>query len=151
MSNSINIMGLQQLSSFSGTNVSNACVFLYINKTMFFSIESSGKYGFIGGGRKKNETPWTAMKREFQEETGQTLPRLRNLLKFLWNGHTAIYVGEINTKLDLTCKNGDGELLGIKMMRRNEILQAIRCNKIRNSGKNSIPQLIRHLQHLSII
>ena len=122
---------------------SNSCVLLRKGDFLFFSIENTGKYGLIGGKKNNGETPWETMKREYREETGNNLPRLTNIRKFMWKHHTAIYVGDFTGRLDLSCKRGDGELLGIKVMKKDEVLTEVSSGKFRSCCKYSIPALMK--------
>ena len=70
----------------------NAVLFYVTDKKRLFLVqEMNGKWGLPGGGLKAGEHPFSAMKREFCEETRQKLPWLSNVQHYDYHGHTRVY------------------------------------------------------------
>ena len=83
---------------------SNACI-AYITGQKFDRIAlvrcCKTKEWMIPGGKidYSDKTAFHGAKREFYEETKITLPFCRKMTKFIYNGHTAIYIAKNRTKL----------------------------------------------------
>lgn len=93
------MQSLLKVPNFDGQKIKNA-VILYLvknkrgNAKVLTVTENRKKIGLPGGRIERGETVFACMKREFGEETGIELPRLSmdKLHRFVYNGHTAIYV-----------------------------------------------------------
>ncbi|AYV85205.1 MAG: hypothetical protein Satyrvirus6_37 [Satyrvirus sp.] len=83
----------------------------------------SGQVGFPGGRIEKHDKSiFDAMKREFKEETGNLLPKLENIRRFVYDGHTAIYVAETRDKVSTTLSlHSDGEITQIHLTKLSDI------------------------------
>lgn len=130
--------------------IKNAVLCLFKDDYILTVTEKRGTVGFPAGKVKKSDkTIFEAMKREYIEETGNNLPKLYNLRRFLYNNKTAIYIAKTNDNVPITLgKNSDGEVIAIKFLKVSDIKKAINNEtsfRLRNCVKRSTPIIFDRL------
>jgi ADP-ribose pyrophosphatase YjhB (NUDIX family) len=111
------------------------------NNRILTVTETNGKVGFPGGKVKNtDDTIFDAMKREFNEETGNELPKLYNINRFVYKGKhsfTAIYVANTVKTISTTLgSNADGEIVSMHLSTVNDIRSSLNGEPL-SSGKPS--------------
>lgn len=156
---------LIKVKSFKELNIRNGVIMLIVRKCGVISVLTVTHYrtevvGLPGGGRKKKDTTaFSIAKREYEEETGNKLPSVNIVERFLWigcqkNNDTAIFVvtpkPHTHVKnLDKLGKNSDGEVTDINIYSVDTVKKAIKGKlpwRIRHFEKKSIGQIFEYLK-----
>lgn len=121
---------LIEVTSYSTYKIQNVSLVLMtgMNYGRILTVtEKRGTVGFPGGKIDASDlTVFDAMKREYKEETGYSLPRIENIRRFVYHGHTAIYLATTTQILDLRLgPDADGEIKSMNLTRLTDIKLAL--------------------------
>ena len=122
-------------------SIKNAAILLFVGSNLDRVVLLKHRYTnewMLPGGQidKSDKCPFAAMKREFKEETGVTLPVLNQPINFyIYNGHTKIYIGCTHAKIDPFIPNNEASEM--KFVKIDDIFRY----KLRNSVKKSLEKI----------
>lgn len=146
---------LVEVNSFEncGIKIKNVVLYLFINKYSYVLTvtEKRGTVGFPAGGiEKTDKTVFKAMEREYLEETGNKLPKLQDIRRFIYNGDTGIYTARTGEHVPTTLgPKSDGEIISIHFSKIPDIKEAINNKgsfKLRKCAKRSTPMIFNQLK-----
>lgn len=132
-------------------SVKNVVVFVVNDGKVLVLQEKRGTWGLPGGRVDGHlERPWDAIKREFQEEVGTTMPQLsfpgeRDFGRFVWvdsHGKTGVYVGTTTENLEGVVRRfqPNREIQAIRLVNRIELDSLM--SHVRNCARGSFTALL---------
>ena len=120
----------------------------FMGRNKVFTVtEKNGMVGFPAGGKKPmDKTNWQVMKREWREETGESLPRLTHVRRFVYNNHTAIYVARTSDRVQKgppDKRKSDGEIIDRHFTKLQNMIRAAKSPytsnfRLRSSVRKSL-------------
>ena len=139
-----------EVDSFDKHKIDYVALYLFVDANHVVTVtEKRGSVGFPSGRVNMNDTSvFSAMKREYVEETGNSLPKLENIRRFVYNDDTAIYYATTNdfvsTKLGT---KRDGEIIDMYLTNVVYIKDALKGKRftLRRCAKGSTKLLFKQL------
>ena len=99
--------------------------------------------------KQTDRSVFDGMKREYEEETGNPLPKLKDISRFVYNDHTAIFVAATDYRVSKNIEvKADGEITSIHLSKIVDIKQSIKGHtsfKLRDCTKKSTELLLPYL------
>ena len=143
-------MTLHAVATFQGYLIKKVVLVLFVNKHRILTVtERSGKVGFLSGYVETFDTkPFKAIKREYKEETGHKLPKLKDIQKFVYRDDTAIYVASTKDYVSTTIIKRNSEIKAMHLTEVTDIKSALKGTAsftLRNSAMGSTQLLFKKL------
>lgn len=119
---------MELVNSFEKHRIKNVILFLRTGNDRVVTVtEKSGNVGFPGGKMKESDkTVFNGMKREYEEETGNKLPKINIIHRFVYGNSTAIFVATTVEKISTVLgKRSDNEIRAIHLTKIEDVKKAV--------------------------
>ena len=148
------LIPVHSFKEWKGPRLRNVVAVLLLEGTqnLFLVTERNGKKGPLAGKVERyDKSLWNALEREFLEETGYYLPDLSRIRKFIYHGHTAIYLACVKN-LPLGLPKGDNEILWMELVSLDILYTKEYKKTLRHSAIKSLslikPYLLSNLANI---
>ena len=140
---------LVKVDNFNNYRLKNVALLLFAgNNRMLTVTEKNGKVGLPAGRLMYGEKVFNGLSREYCEETGNVMPELTNIERFVYHGHTAIYVAHTPDQIKTTLgSNADGEINNMHLTKISDAKRSIEGKasfEFRNCAKKSTKLVLAH-------